>query len=277
MATSLDPYSTLNKPTNGSAQSSQQTEPEERIRTDSTYIKMIPSEHSQNMTEHLQTFKPSGRSATIPDPPPSSNQDPSSTGNMSQTLPLGLPVASFPDGFQDEDQEEYVDPSELRNNPTEDNEYYNQEVINQLRLSAPGQEEYVAPSELGYGYSSQTRPEEDHSTLQHPPVPPRGVVCASSDNLYEDEVQDEPRERHDTMDNEYVEMKPQIDKLLHEHEVAGHSYVNVTDCDRRPGRSVTLPSIGSPPIPAVEEQDQPTYYNVHHNTHLSEEMYTRIP
>ena len=246
---------------------------------------MIPtSEPSNSMVEHLTTFsghQPSERSATVGFPP-SSSHNPYDTGKKSQTLPQGslaAPAASFGDGFQDDDddeQEHYVDPSELRDQPPEEVEYYNQETIDKLRLSAPDQEEYETPRELGY--SSQVHPEDDHSTFQHPPVPPRGVMCAPSDHPSGDNPQDESKERHDTLDNEYVVMKPQIDKMLDEQAAAAHSYVNIAERDGRPGRSVTLPNIDNPRQPSTDEDDeeQPTYYNIHLQKQPGEEMYTSI-
>ena len=128
---------------------------------------------------------------------------------------------------------------------SEDDYYYNHEFVDKFRRDEASQQEaYEVPRELGYG-----------GDVSHPTVPPRGVICAPNSSQT---AEDEPRERHDTLDNEYVRMKPQ---LMQEQDA--HSYINVPT--RKAGRSVTMPQIQTPPPADDEDDDRPEYYNIHHH------------
>ena len=195
---SLDPYSAQSTGSNGNSQSSHTpSEPQDRERLDSAYVQMI-SAKPNDMTQKLLTSPPphipSGR--THSDVPPS-NYKPSSENRTNNTMPAGSALAdtSFVDQ-NEEDQEEYVDPRELREK-SEDDYYYNHEFVDKFRRDEASQQEaYEVPRELGYG-----------GDVSHPTVPPRGVICAPNSSQT---AEDEPRERHDTLDNEYVRMKPQL-------------------------------------------------------------------
>lgn len=249
---SLDPYSAQITESNGNSQSSHApSEPQDRERLESSYVRMI-SAKSDEMTQQLLTSPPphipSGRTASDIAP---SNRIPYSESRTNNTMPVGR-VAGFADQ-DEEDQEEYVDPRELREK-SEDDYYYNHEFVDKFRRDEASQQEaYEAPRDLGYGGDNPT-------------VPPRGVICAPSSQTTEDE----PRERHDTLDNEYVHMKPQVMQ-----EDDDHSYINVPT--RKAGRSVTMPQIQTPPPAADDDDDddRPEYYNIHHHrSQPTEDLYS---
>ena len=259
---SLDPYSSFNQSaSNGNSQTSHTSaEAEERTRLDSSYVQMLSIKTAEEQLMPPPTHLPTGR--THSDIPPSSYQPASSNINKTSTMPAA--VAAFDEEVVEE-QEEYIDPRDLIENSTEDY-YYNHEFIEKYRKGSQS-ENYEAPRDLGYG--SQTYPDN----VPHPSVPPRGVVCATSSQQAASAEEDAPLERHDTLDNEYVKMRPQIDKMMREQELAAHSYINVEN--RKAGRSVTLPHIVNqpppPPHPPPPEEDddsseRPVYYNVHHRS-----------
>ena len=254
---SLDPYSAQSTSTsNGNSQSSHTpSEPQERERLESAYVKMIGVK-SDDMTQQLLTSPlpphlPSGR--THSDVPPSNHKQ-FSENRTNNTMPVGRVTVATNFGDQDEeDQEEYIDPRELRDKSEEDY-YYNHEFVDQYRRDEASQQEtYEVPRELGYG--------------DNPTVPPRGVVCAPNSSQT---AEDEPHERHDTLDNEYVHMKPQVIQ-----EDDGHSYINVPS--RKAGRSITMPQIQTPPPADDEDDDRPEYYNIHHHrSQPTEDMYSNL-
>lgn len=259
LSLALDPYNETNQLASFEEQETNvdeapNLETDDRDRANTTYVQMNPSH-----TTSLNSFGEANAETADAEPGP-----PVPVRTTSDRRQSGLVSPQSTNS----DEEEYVNPQDVRSSV-----YYANQAAIDGDLS--GRQEPVAnevPSNELEDDTEQQLYEDMSGGLEtsSPAIPPRGVLCAEP----ELEVFDSSPQRHDTMDNQYVVMRPLKEKRSSKL-VEQHPYVNVPSSQDARLRSVTCPTAKL----LAQDESQPTYYNVVKNgsgATKHEEMYSSV-